>query len=248
MDRFEEFCRSVMSYVNHATPKERREVELELREHLADRAESFEARGLPQAEAEARAVAAMGDAETIGRELNRQFPLGWLVLSRAALVVCVTLVLLLIFFPMNSLVWRIQGNLEARFVPMAAFGGSEALEGRLWHYDPGLTAKVMDTTIRVYDIAATEKEIYVYFAQYADSLLDVPIQLMDRAATYPTNSGGYYGPYDSCIQIPFDSYSEEDGFRIQREDLLVSSNHVRIDYNHNGHDFSLTVPLGGGEA
>ncbi len=86
MERFDAFCQAVCRQVRHATPRERRAIRAELTGHLEDRAEDLRQRGMPEEEAEERAVAAMGDPEAIGRELNRQYPLGWLIVSRCALV------------------------------------------------------------------------------------------------------------------------------------------------------------------
>ena len=93
MERFDAFCQAVCRQVRHATPRERRAIRAELTGHLEDRAEDLRQRGMPEEEAEERAVAAMGDPEAIGRELNRQYPLGWLIVSRCALVLAAVLVL-----------------------------------------------------------------------------------------------------------------------------------------------------------
>ena len=86
MEQFDAFCEAVCRQVRHATPKELRAIRAELTGHLEDRAEVLLSRGLEEAQAESAAVAAMGDPEAIGRELNRQYPLGWLLLSRTLLV------------------------------------------------------------------------------------------------------------------------------------------------------------------
>ena len=71
---------------------------------------------MPEEEAEERAVAAMGDPEAIGRELNRQYPLGWLIVSRCALVLAAVLVLHL-FAPAVATFASVQGNLSTRSNP-----------------------------------------------------------------------------------------------------------------------------------
>ena len=55
----------------------------------------------------------MGDPEAIGRELNRQYPLGWLIVSRCALVLAAVLVLHL-FAPAVTTFTSVQGNLSTR--------------------------------------------------------------------------------------------------------------------------------------
>ena len=61
-------------------------------------------------------MAAMGDPEAIGRELNRQYPLGWLIVSRCALVLAAVLVLHL-FAPAVATFASVQGNLSTRSNP-----------------------------------------------------------------------------------------------------------------------------------
>lgn len=244
MNEWNAYCDAVLRYVNHATYKEQIALRTELREHLEDHSEALAERGCPGEELAARTVAAMGDPETIGKALNAQFSFGWLLLSRLALGLCLVLVVLLLS-PLNDMVWRVTGNLQAQYAPMAAFDGSDELEGRLWHYDPGLTAKVLDTTVRVYDVAGTEEAIYVYFSQYADNPFQVPIPFLSAATIFPTKGGGFYGPFDSRIELPIDGYAEGDGRRILREDLLTAPDYIRVEY---GQEFFLTIPLEGGDA
>lgn len=131
MEHFDAFCEAVCRQVRHATPRERRAIRGELTGHLEDRAEVLRSRGLDEAQAEEAAVAAMGDPERIGRELNRQYPLGWLLLSRCALAVAAVLVLSL-FAPALMTFSSVQGNLSARFHPETAGSrlDSEAYIGR----------------------------------------------------------------------------------------------------------------------
>ena len=116
MERFDAFGQAVCRQVRHATPRERRAIRAELTGHLEDRAEDLRQRGMPEEEAEERAVAAMGDPEAIGRELNRQYPLGWLIVSRCALVLAAVLVLHL-FAPAVATFASVQGNLSTRSNP-----------------------------------------------------------------------------------------------------------------------------------
>ncbi len=131
MKQFDTFCEAVCRQVRHATPRERRAIRGELTGHLEDRAEALRSRGLDEAQAVAAAVAAMGDPEHIGRELNRQYPLGWLLLSRCALALAAVLALSLLT-PALMTFSSVWGNLSARLHPETAVSrlDSETYIGR----------------------------------------------------------------------------------------------------------------------
>jgi len=94
--RFDGFCDEVCARVKHATPEERTDIARELTDHMTDHAEALQALGRSPEEAASAAVAAMGDPAELGEALNRQYPLLWLVLSRAAAVLIVVLALQLL--------------------------------------------------------------------------------------------------------------------------------------------------------
>ena len=74
---FLDFCRSVSRHIRFRP--DRRGVEEELMDHLLDRRDTLKEAGVPDGEAEERAVAAMGDPAEIGRALDRYHSplLGW---------------------------------------------------------------------------------------------------------------------------------------------------------------------------
>ena len=74
------YCQAVVRYLRHATAKERQNVRWELECHLQDHAEALEAAGHPPEQAQAHALAAMVDPQEVGSALDREFPLGWLIL------------------------------------------------------------------------------------------------------------------------------------------------------------------------
>ena len=81
-----EYTRAVCACLRHATPKEKQAVAQELQDHLADHADALAEAGWDPEEAQAHALDAMGEAQEVGRALNRAFPLRWLILSRVLLV------------------------------------------------------------------------------------------------------------------------------------------------------------------
>ena len=93
------YCQAVVRCLRHATAKERRAVGWELECHLQDHAEALEAAGYLPEQAQAHALEAMGDPQEVGSALDREFPLGWLILSRGALALVIlgaTLLVLLL--------------------------------------------------------------------------------------------------------------------------------------------------------
>ncbi len=74
---FAEYCRAVTGHIRFKP--DRQGVEEELMAHLEDRREALTAKGVPEGEAEAEAVAAMGDPEEVGRALDKCHSplLGW---------------------------------------------------------------------------------------------------------------------------------------------------------------------------
>ena len=76
------YVQAVCACLRHATPKEKDAVAQELQDHLADHADALVEAGWDPEEAQAHALDAMGEAKEVGRALDREFPLRWLVLSR----------------------------------------------------------------------------------------------------------------------------------------------------------------------
>lgn len=74
---FEEYCRAVSIHIRFKP--DRGAVEVELLAHLEDRRDALKETGVPDGEAEERAVAAMGDPAEIGRALDKCHSplLGW---------------------------------------------------------------------------------------------------------------------------------------------------------------------------
>ena len=112
-----DFVEKVLAQVRHATPREKKRLRSELEGHLEDHAGALTGAGYDPGEARTRAEEAMGDPEELGRELNGQYPLLWLVLSRilpaAVLAVCLALAW------SSPVHWALE-NIQARWDPVAA--------------------------------------------------------------------------------------------------------------------------------
>lgn len=111
-----EYTGQVVSVMRHVTAAEIAAIREELEGHIEDRAATLVESGCPAGEAERRAIDAMGDAEEVGRALQKQYALGWLIVNRiltALITVLVCVMLLNITIPVYC-VWE---NLGARLAP-----------------------------------------------------------------------------------------------------------------------------------
>lgn len=93
---FRTYTQQVTSHLRHVTPQEKATLQEELEAHLEDHTEALLAAGWTQEQAQHHALAAMGDPKAIGTALNQVYPLRWLVLSRAALVLIILFALILL--------------------------------------------------------------------------------------------------------------------------------------------------------
>ncbi len=98
-DRFQDYSKAVCKYVNHATGREKASIQAELTAHMEDHAQALMDAGYNEDHARNAALTAMGDPTEVGRALNKEYPLRWLILSRLflTLAVCTGLLLLLAF-------------------------------------------------------------------------------------------------------------------------------------------------------
>ena len=84
MDR-RDYTDRVLSSLRRVTEKEREAIRSELDVHIEDHMEALRELGYDEELAEERAIAAMGEPDEVGRELNRQYTgWGWVLVSRAA--------------------------------------------------------------------------------------------------------------------------------------------------------------------
>ena len=91
MDR-RDYTDRVLSSLRRVTEKEREAIRSELDGHIEDHMEALRELGYDEELAEERAIAAMGEPDEVGRELNRQYTgWGWVLVRRAAVVLTVVL-------------------------------------------------------------------------------------------------------------------------------------------------------------
>ena len=112
---FSQFCDQVVRRVRWFPA--RGSIAAELRAHLEDHAAALMERGTPEEEAAEQAVAAMGDPEALGRQLNRAHPP---LLHLSVLVTGTVLFLLLAVYGLALITWSLdlaQTTRERRAAP-----------------------------------------------------------------------------------------------------------------------------------
>ncbi len=192
----QEFCDRVLAKVCHATPEEKASIRAELDAHMEDHAAALLEAGYGEAEAAERAMAAMGDPEEIGAELNRDYPLGWLVLSRVSLIVTILLSISLI----NALpnVVELKESVEARINPVA--GQRSGTVTGSYVYPVDLRADVGSDVLRVFQMGLSLRPdgqtgvVSVALCNYDQNVFGTASQILIGNVTYETESGGELMP------------------------------------------------------
>lgn len=232
-----EFCARVLARVRHATAEERAAIQAELEGHLEDHAEDLMRIGYPAAEAADRAMAAMGDPEEIGKALNREYPLGWLVLSRVALAATVLLCLVAVLdFPILG---HVFDNLQARTAPKTAPFRSEIGAGGVVLRDLDIRVPMGNDVLYIYQVGLAAGEgdgavkAYLAMCNYdrnpfgtASDRLQGQLRFTtsaaaDRIDRYGSggggNSGAWYGVVcgipaaraDEALLLTYDAFGEQ---------------------------------------
>ena len=119
---FDEYGKTVCRYVPHATGREKASIQAELAAHMEDHAQALMDAGYEEDHARNAALTAMGDPSEVGKALNKEYPLRWLVLSRIPMVLMIWILLILLL--LSPTFWRVQDNLEARFSPLTCVAHS----------------------------------------------------------------------------------------------------------------------------
>ena len=115
--RFTEYGAAVCTFVRHATEKEKSAIRKELADHMEDHAQALMDGGYPKDHAARVALESMGDPETVGRELDKEYPLRWLVLSRLALLPLIWIIAASLLLTPASMRW-FYDNLQSHYFPM----------------------------------------------------------------------------------------------------------------------------------
>lgn len=242
MERFNTFCDSVLGCIPRATRRERDDIRDELLDHLLEHKDALMGYGLDEAEAEKRAVEAMGDAEGIGKAWNEKLSPFWLWLGRVCVVCCVWLVLSTALRSEYRLkmiwnVWQVQHGQET-------VGLDEISSFNLvWEKDPGVCEEFGQHLIKIPKVAlwqnAWEKDrfkLQVYVITYPQDVMDYPLPMnpfLWRLECNLQDNGG------SGAEFNQQGYSE-----VRRNyDVEKGTESVILDFELYGNTFHAEIPL-----
>lgn len=164
-----EYVERVLSVMRHVTAKEREAIRAEIDAHIEDHICDLLDLDYDEALAEERTMALMGDPEEVGRELDKQYPVFWLIAKRVA-VVLVVAIFLLVWQDWRWILSNAGDDLRARYFP-------ETLATLETYRDPmdviestDLRAEHDGITIRVYQIGLVNAD-----AEYSHAYLAVNV-------------------------------------------------------------------------
>ena len=159
MDR-REYTEAVLSTLRRVTGRERAAIRAEIDGHIEDHMEGLLELGYDPELAEERTLAAMGAPQEVGRALNRQYPLRWLVVGRMAMAAVLVFALVAASPLRTALQDRVIPNFQARWFPTAIW---DLTETTFWDSTgrKGVLAEAAERT----DLRQTENGVTAWLYQ-----------------------------------------------------------------------------------
>lgn len=232
---------TVLSVLRHVTGGERAAIQAELKGHIEDHMEGLMELGYEPELAEERTLAAMGDPKEVGRELNKQYPMRWLVLCWLARILsawAVFAVLLLALStvdayesPVTAVRERMHPDLSHHYDPAGTIVAEEQLD---------IEVSVGNDIVRVvrvciyydgYDISRENLMAYVNVDSYdrrllglvSDKYLILENQEGGRSELLVSGSNRWWRmgdgavpiePDDTWVTLRYEAYGESAAIRI----------------------------------
>lgn len=237
MDR-EEFTRRLLAELKHLTMDEQSAVRQEIEGHMEDRIEGLVELGCSREVAEERTLAAMGDPVEIGRELDRQYPPGWLWLGRAAATLtALTCVVALLAIGMCGF---FINSLTARFFPPE----TSSLQLTSDYSLLDIRVQVGNDILRVTRVSVGKKSDApgVLLAEVSFCTYDrIPGGTVSQALTSCTFLEDQRGERHSATGSGLGNWKRECASR--RVEIQPGDAYVALCYDHLGERFRLEIPL-----
>lgn len=156
MDRAE-YCTRVLSGLRGLSRREREAIRVELEDHMEDHTAALLELGYDEDLAEERTLAAMGDPAEVAREMARQYPRGWKVVTGVSLALCVLMIFSalsnrkMIGYAWDSIVYRVfPPGPETVISQFIAPRGIEPISGVTGAVD--IRRTIGDDVLRVYQV------------------------------------------------------------------------------------------------
>ena len=186
-----EYTSRVLAVMRRVTAAEREAIRAELNAHMEDHMEALLDLGYEPELAEQRTMERMGDPEEVGRELDKQYPLFWLILERALKALVCVLALVLVFDALTM--YSVWGSLQARTDPYEYAG-----EHRLKHMNTKLDIRreIGSDILHIYGSGTDETgQIHVLYYWYDQDLLGYVtgegVELVDCRGEEVHGGGGW---------------------------------------------------------
>ena len=239
MDR-RTYIEQVLENLRRVTPDEQAAIQDEIDGHIEDHICDLIELGYDEKVAEERALSFMGDPVEVGRELDKQYPLRWLVLGRAAVVLtammCVVAVLGL------GILSHLWWSVEARIVTDAV--ASDFPEEDRQAVD--IRVSVGNDILRVYRVATGTQDgllvAEVAMCAYdripggiVSGLLLPNVLLTDQRGDQP--EWGNHGARGKS------SWGAD--YKVKSIDIEPGDTYVTLTYDRFGEYVSVRVPLTG---
>ncbi|WP_407311855.1 permease prefix domain 1-containing protein [Desulfosporosinus sp. SB140] len=227
----EEFLQKVLSYVKFSF--DHRAIKDELENHLIDRMQDYREQGYAEEEAEQMAVSAMGDAQEIGRELNREHNpiIGWLWRTSHFLVVL--LVITNLYFVGLPIAISV-GDTLMKINPAAGIPKSDIVYNLPVHQK----VKLDDTVINFTNLVLEKNGDLNIFYRYYDTSLwgggwnlgDIGVITDNLGNRYYNGSGSGDGGIVSTCRRTINHFAEN-------ADTLI------ISYDYFNRQYRVEIPL-----
>ena len=221
MDR-QEYTEKVLAALPGLTSREKQAVQAEIDGHIEDHMEGLLELGYDEKLAEERTMAAMGDPEEVGRELNKQYPLGWLILQDVAAVFIAGLLILVLIYG-GIYPGHFVESIYGRTAPSRA----DRIESAAWMEPADIRMNAGNDVIRIYEIGIHEGSAELYLCVYDRLPGGIPFRRINEGLyiknqrgeripisflRYNTDAVNYYGASipikagDTSITLCYDQY------------------------------------------
>ena len=239
MKAFEEYGYAVCKHIRHATGKELESIRKELADHMEDHAQALIDGGFPEDHAIQIALESMGEAEAVGRELDKEYPRRWGVLVTVFQIMLLLLGTNLLIFSGTYLPNHLGHTLEARFSPMSGHSYIPTHAGEIYPLDvrqelPG------GTILYLYGVARNDDgQVWVYTVSYPKNPFQNTINNSPNLVfTYGNTDTGTF----AWQNVNVGSNGARDAYYRYCLDEVQEGDTLTAHYDHFGFSFHWEIP------
>ncbi|WDV47611.1 permease prefix domain 1-containing protein [Clostridiaceae bacterium M8S5] len=220
------FISTVLSHVKF--PSSRKKIQLELESHILDKIDYYVEQGYDEKEAEQMAVKDMGDANSIGKELNKEHNpiLGWM-----CKITMYSIILLLIFIVIY---------LEGLLMPVIAPSPIDRISKSdiVYHISVDKKVTIDDTVIKFTDLAYKKDGTLNLFYEYYDKSIRGIGWSTNVISKIKDDNGNEY--FHRLIQSNSGYIKRE---QVEIKDFSHKASSLTISYNEYNRKYIVTIPI-----